>query len=169
MIRYTLHCAKDHDFESWFANSAAFDKQKKRGLVTCPVCGSPKVEKAIMAPRLARTDAVIAEPPQLPPSPATPPSAIPGPTPPVAPGKAPVAMMSPQERELRQKLKELRDHVTKHANYVGGRFPEEARKMHYGEIEHRSIYGEASPDDAKALHEEGIEFHPLPILPDEFN
>jgi hypothetical protein len=170
MIRYTLNCAKGHDFESWFQNSVAFDKQKKRGLVTCPVCGSAKVEKAIMAPRLARADAVAAEPPQ-PPSPAapTPPNALPGPMAPVAPGKAAVAMMSPQERELRQKLKELRDHVTKHANYVGAQFPEEARKMHYGEIEHRSIYGEASPDDAKALHEEGIEFHPLPILPDEFN
>ena len=170
MIRYTLNCAKGHDFESWFQNSGAFDKQKKRGLVTCPVCGSAKVEKAIMAPRLARADAVAAEPPQ-PPSPAapTPPNALPGPMAPVASGKAAVAMMSPQERELRQKLKELRDHVTKHANYVGAQFPEEARKMHYGEIEHRSIYGEASPDDAKALHEEGIEFHPLPILPDEFN
>lgn len=167
MIRYTLHCAKDHDFESWFANSAAFDKQKKRGLVTCPVCGSPKVEKAIMAPRLARTAVVAAEPPQAPPP--EPPSAAVGPMPAPAAGKAPVAMMSPPERELRQKLKELRDHVTKHANYVGGKFPEEARKMHYGEIEHRSIYGEASAEDAKALHEEGIEFHPLPILPDEFN
>jgi hypothetical protein len=123
-----------------------------------------------MAPRRARADAVAAEPPQ-PPSPAapTPPNALPGPMAPVAPGKAAVAMMSPQERELRQKLKELRDHVTKHANYVGAQFAEEARKMHYGEIEHRSIYGEASPDDANALHEEAIEFHPLPILPDEFN
>jgi hypothetical protein len=78
-------------------------------------------------------------------------------------------MTPPQERELRQKLKELRDHVTKNAQYVGQRFPEEARKMHYGEIEHRSIYGEASPDDAKALHDEGIEFHPLPVLPDDHN
>ncbi|HVU43718.1 MAG TPA: DUF1178 family protein [Xanthobacteraceae bacterium] len=170
MIRYTLHCAKGHDFESWFANSAAFDKQNKRGLVACPVCGSAKVEKAIMAPRLGRADAVAAELPQLPSPPAPmPPAATGGSMPPVAPGKAPVAMMSSQERELRQKLKELRDHVTKHANYVGPQFPEEARKMHYGEIEHRSIYGEASPEDAKALHEEGIEFHPLPILPDEFN
>ena len=83
--------------------------------------------------------------------------------------KAPVAMMSPQERELRTKLKELRDHLTKNADNVGPKFPEEARKMHYGEIEHRSIYGEASPDEAKALAEEGIEFHPLPILPDERN
>ncbi len=171
MIRYTLHCAKGHDFESWFANSAAFDKQKKRGLVSCPVCGSAKVEKAIMAPRLGRTDAADIEPPQLPApvSPSPPPNVAPGPMPQIATGKTAVAMMSPQERELRQKLKELRDHVTKNANYVGARFPEEARKMHYGEIEHRSIYGEASPDDAKELHEEGIEFHPLPILPDEYN
>src|SRR5208282_5263241 len=95
------------------------------------------------------------------------------PAPPAAPApavtKTPVAIMSSQERELRQKLKELRDHVTKNANYVGPKFPEEARKIHYGETEHRSIYGEASPDEAKALFEEGIEFHPLPILPDDQN
>jgi hypothetical protein len=172
MILYDLNCAKGHVFESWFQNSAAFDKQKKRGLVACPVCGSTKVEKAIMAPRLARADAgalakaaeAVEPKPQLPaPAPAMPPM------PPVAAGKANVAMTSPQERELRQKLKELRDHVTKNASYVGTRFPEEARKMHYGEIEHRSIYGEASPEEAKALDEEGIEFHPLPILPDDHN
>src|SRR5262249_58084557 len=86
----------------------------------------------------------------------------------------PVAMMSPQmispqEHELRQKLKELREHLTKNSDYVGKKFPEEARKMHYGEIDHRSIYGEASVKDAKELHEEGIEFHPLPVLPDERN
>jgi hypothetical protein len=78
-------------------------------------------------------------------------------------------MISPQERELRSKLKELRDHLTKNADNVGAKFPEQARKMHYGEMEHRSIYGEATPDDAKALAEEGIEFHPLPILPDDRN
>ena len=81
----------------------------------------------------------------------------------------PVAMISPQEREFRKKLKELRDHLTSNADNVGKKFPEVARKMHYGEIEHRSIYGEASPRDAKELHEEGIEFHPLPVLPDERN
>jgi hypothetical protein len=96
------------------------------------------------------------------PAPVAPPS-------PAATAKAAVAMMSGAERELRQKLKELRDHVTKNASYVGSRFPEEARKIHYGETEHRSIYGEASPEEAKELHDEGIEFHPLPILPDEFN
>jgi len=172
MIRYALNCADGHVFESWFQNSAAFDKQRKRGLVTCPICGSPKVEKAIMAPRLARTDVAETTPPAPPIPPAAPQPNLPVPIPPMLPappGKSPVAIMSPQERELRHKLKELRDHVTKNANYVGPRFPEEARKMHYGEIEHRSIYGEASPEDAKALHEEGIEFHPLPILPDDHN
>jgi len=82
---------------------------------------------------------------------------------------APVAMLSPQEHELRTKLKELREHLTQNSDYVGQKFPEQARKMHYGEIEHRSIYGEASPDDAKALAEEGIEFHPLPVLPEDRN
>ena len=169
MIRYTLNCEHGHTFESWFQNSAAYDKQAKRALVTCPVCGSAKVEKAIMAPRLACAEAAApaeALPMPLPAMPAS----LPAPQPPLpAPGKTPVAIMSPQERELRKKLKELREHVTKNADYVGPRFPEQARKIHYGEVEHRSIYGEASPDEAKALHEEGIEFHPLPILPDEFN
>src|SRR5260370_20893036 len=76
--------------------------------------------------------------------------------------KTPVAMVSPQERELRKKLKELREHLTRNADYVGPKFPEEARKMHYGEVDHRSIYGEASPYEARKLHEEGVEFHPLP-------
>src|SRR6478752_1769387 len=86
-----------------------------------------------------------------------------------SPDTSPVAMISPQEHEFRKKLKELRDHLTANADNVGKKFPEEARKMHYGEIEHRSIYGEASPQDAKDLHEEGIEFHPLPVLPDDRN
>ena len=86
-----------------------------------------------------------------------------------APEKTPVAMISPQEQEFRTKLKELRAHLTKNADHVGAKFPEEARKMHYGETEHRSIYGEASPQEAKDLADEGIEFHPLPILPDERN
>ena len=167
MIRYALNCDQGHTFESWFANSAAYDKQAKRGLVACPICGSAKVEKAIMAPNLAARvgDSGTADP--RPPAPPAPPLQ-PAPTPPIPP-KTPVAMMSTAERELRHKLKELRDHITKNAHYVGPRFPEEARKIHYGETEHRSIYGEASPEEAKQLHEEGIEFHPLPILPDDKN
>ncbi len=160
MIRYNLVCDKRHEFESWFQDSAAYDKQAKRGLVSCPLCASAKVEKAIMAPRLARKDKstsldVAAGPP---------PAAAPAPA-----VNAPVAMMSPQEKEFRAKLQELRDHLVANADNVGKKFPEVARKMHYGEIEHRSIYGEASPEDAKELHEEGIEFHPLPVLPDERN
>jgi hypothetical protein len=160
MIHYALICEQGHNFESWFQDSAAFDKQAKRGLVTCPHCGSAKVEKAIMAPRLAssRKRHASAEAP-VPAAPA----------PEKAQEKATVAMISPQEHEFRAKLKELREHLTKNADNVGPKFPEEARKMHYGEIEHRSIYGEASPKDAKDLAEEGIEFHPLPILPDERN
>jgi hypothetical protein len=163
VIRYALICEKGHEFESWFQSSEAYDKQAKRSLVTCPSCGSPKVEKALMAPRLKRTDKTSsrAEPAQVEES------ARPETT--AAAEKTPVAIMSDQEREFRSKLKELRAHLTKNADYVGQKFPEEARKMHYGEIEHRSIYGEASADDAKALNEEGIEFHPLPVLPDERN
>jgi hypothetical protein len=157
VILYNLVCDRRHEFESWFPNSSAYDKQARRGLVSCPVCGSAKVEKAIMAPRLARKDkstsvAFAAEAAAAPEEPA-----------------APVAMISPQEQEFRAKLKELRNHLTANADNVGKKFPEEARKMHYGEIEHRSIYGEATPQDAKELHEEGIEFHPLPSLPEERN
>jgi hypothetical protein len=166
MIRYTLVCDKRHEFESWFANSAAYDKQAKRGLVTCPLCGSAKVEKAMMTPRLARADMPSPRKQSpAPPLPASPREAAPAAT----PAPTPVAMISPQEQEFRQKLRELRDHLVKNAENVGPRFPEEARKMHYGEAEHRSIYGIASPEDAKELHEEGIEFSPLPMLPDERN
>jgi hypothetical protein len=158
VIRYNLVCDRRHEFESWFQDSAAYDKQARRGLVSCPQCGSAKVEKAIMAPRLARKDKST---PIVAPVEQTAPAAAATP--------APVAMISPQEKEFRAKLKELRDHLTANADNVGKKFPEEARKMHYGETEHRSIYGEATPQDAKELHEEGIEFHPLPVLPDDRN
>jgi len=161
MIRYTLVCDKRHEFESWFTNSVAFDKQAKRGLVTCPMCGSAKVEKALMTPRLARADKPSNQ--QTTTADAAPADAAPA----TAKSPTPVAMISPREHEFRQKLRELRDHLVKNAENVGSRFPEEARKMHYGEAEHRSIYGVASPKDAKALHDEGIEFSPLPVLPDE--
>ena len=160
MIRYALICQQGHQFESWFQDSTAYDKQAKRGLVSCPHCGSAKVEKAIMAPRLSSTSRKRGKPIEAP-------ETAPETTTAAAP--APVAMISPQEQEIRAKLKELRDHLTKNADNVGAKFPEEARKMHYGEIEHRSIYGVASPEEAKELSEEGIEFHPLPSLPDERN
>jgi hypothetical protein len=153
MIKYALVCERKHNFDVWFSDSADYDKQRKRGLVTCPACNSKKIEKAIMAPALGRGAKRRGAP-----TPAELPSA-----------PEPVAMISPQEQEFRAKLKELRDHLTRNADNVGSKFPEEARKMHYGEIEHRSIYGEASPQEAKELRDEGIEFHPLPVLPDERN
>ena len=173
MIRYALVCEKHHEFESWFANSAAYDKQVKRGLVTCPTCGSAKVEKALMVPRLARSDVSShreerheksQEANRGPPAQQSATAA-----PDAAANPAPVAMMTPQEQELRRKLRELRDHLVKNAENVGPRFSEEARRMHYGETEHRSIYGVASAKDAEALLEEGIAFSALPVLPDDRN
>lgn len=153
MIRYALRCARGHEFESWFKSSAAYDSQRKRGLVACPACNSTKVEKAIMAPRVAaRGKTSATEPPPQPAGdPATP------------------LMMAPQERELAAKLKELRDHVLKTADNVGRKFPDEARKMHYGDIEHRAIYGEATTEEARALIDEGVEVAPLPVFPDDRN
>jgi hypothetical protein len=164
MIRYSLVCDRQHSFDAWFNSSSDYDRQARRRLVTCPACGSARVEKALMAPSIShagrpagRREAapnILANEPAPSPAPET---------------NEPVAMLSPQEREVRAKLKELREHLTKNADNVGKKFPEEARQMHYGEIEHRSIYGEASPQDAKDLHDEGIEFYPLPVLPDERN
>ena len=155
MIRYNLRCERGHAFESWFQSSSAYESQEKRKLVNCPACGSAKVERAIMAPQIVSKkgrDVVV------PPSP-TPEAAAPASTP----------LMMAQERELRAKLKELRDHIVKNADNVGERFPNEARKMHYGDVEHRPIYGEATPDEAKALIDEGVEVMPLPVLPDDRN
>jgi hypothetical protein len=162
MIRYSLRCERDHTFESWFQDSSAYDSQVKRKLVSCPVCDSVKVEKAIMAPRIVGKKGRERTEPQLesaaPPAPAETPAAA-----------APTPLVMAQERELRAKLKELRDHIVKNADNVGERFPNEARAMHYGDKEHRPIYGEASPDEAKALVDEGIDVSPLPVLPEDRN
>ena len=156
MIRYNLRCAKGHSFESWFQSSAAYESQEKRKLVSCPACGSVKVERAIMAPQIVSKkgrDAAMPAPSEA----AT------------AETAAPTPLLMAQELELRAKIKELRDHIVKNADNVGERFPNEARKMHYGDIEHRPIYGEASPEEARSLIEEGVEVSPLPVLPDDRN
>ncbi len=156
MIHYSLRCDRGHEFESWFQSSSAYEQQEKRKLVNCPACGSAKVERAIMAPQIVSKKGRE--------------SAAPAPaasTDVTAPASTPLMMA--QERELRAKLKELRDHIVKNADNVGERFPNEARKMHYGDIEHRPIYGEASPDEARALIEEGVEVSPLPVLPEDRN
>ena len=161
MIRYNLRCERGHAFESWFQSSSAYDQQRKRKLVDCPSCGSTEIEKAIMAPQILRPSKrrdAAAEPAPQP---------VASETPAAAPART--VLMMPAERELRAKLKELRDHVVKHADNVGDRFPNEARKMHYGDIDHRPIYGEASPEEARALIDEGVEVSPLPVLPEDRN
>ncbi len=142
MIRYALTCPEGHDFEAWFAGSAAFDAQRAKGVVLCPLCGSAEVDKALMAPSVAtarKKDSVR------------------------------LAANMPEQQETISMLRKLREHLTENADYVGPRFAEEARRIHYNEAEKRGIYGEASRDDARALAEEGVEFHPLPILPEERN
>jgi hypothetical protein len=160
MIRYALRCGQDHTFESWFQDSAAYDAQVRRKLVTCPVCNSTEIEKAIMAPRIASRKGRAKETPAPP---------VPAAAATETPAAESMPLLMAQERELRAKLKELRDHIVKNADNVGERFPNEARKMHYGEIEHRPIYGEASNDEARALIEEGVEVSPLPVLPEDRN
>lgn len=159
MIKYSLRCERNHAFESWFQNSSAYDSQVRRKLVTCPVCGSAKVDKAIMAPRIASKKGRAVAAPEPAPS-----------TEVAQPAQgAPTPLLMAQERELRAKLKELRDHIVKNADNVGERFPNEARAMHYGDKEHRPIYGEASPEEARSLIEEGIEVAPIPVLPEDRN
>jgi len=160
MIRYQLRCEHGHAFDSWFQSSSAYESQEKRRLVNCPACGSAKVERAIMAPQIVSKKGRDIAAPE--------PAAAAAPATDVA-APASTPLMMAQERELRAKLKELRDHIVKNADNVGERFPNEARKMHYGDIEHRPIYGEASPDEARALIEEGVEVSPLPVLPEDRN
>jgi hypothetical protein len=154
MIRYALRCECGHTFESWFQSSQAYESQHKRHLVTCPACDSAKVEKAIMAPRLASKSKKTA------PEPAATPDA-PAATSPLA--------MAPEAQELVTKLRELREHVEKNAENVGRQFPREARRIHYGDSEHRAIYGQATAEETRSLLEEGVEVIPLPLLPDERN
>lgn len=148
MIRYGFICEAGHAFESWFRDSALCDSQMVARELACPHCGSAKVEKAIMAPSIGQAGRE-SEPP--------------------APLRQPVALLSEREQEARRLLRELREHVTKNADYVGEKFPDMARQMHREEIEHRSIYGEAKPDEVRELIEEGVEVQPLPVLPDERN
>ncbi|AWN36357.1 DUF1178 family protein [Methylobacterium radiodurans] len=150
MIRYALVCEAGHEFESWFPSSDSYDDQAARGLVACPVCDTTKVGKALMAPRLARTD-------QLP-------APVPQPT-----STATVPLISEPERQVRAMLRAFRAHVVANSEAVGPRFAEEARKIHYGESEERSIHGQASPEEARALIEEGISVAALPIVPDDRN
>ncbi|HXZ01970.1 MAG TPA: DUF1178 family protein [Stellaceae bacterium] len=135
MILFKLRCAAEHEFEAWFRDGATYERQAQRGLIACPDCASNIVEKAPMAPRLARSAA--ASEPKAPPSP----------------------------DQLRRTLQQLRRQVETHCDYVGNRFAEEARRIHSGESEARSIYGEASEAEARALADDGIEVARIPWVP----
>jgi hypothetical protein len=157
MIRFALRCDQGHGFESWFRDNAAFADQASAGLVTCPHCGSARVEKSIMAPHVARSDK---DRPALP--------ALPAAAPAGGDGVA-MTMLDPADMALRALLRQFRRHVEAHADNVGSRFAEEAVLMHHGEIEQRPIYGSASVEDARMLIEEGIDVMPLPLAPDDRN
>jgi len=152
VIRYNLICDKRHEFESWFASSSAYDKQAKRGLVACPMCGSTKVDKAIMAPRLGRSDKAIDVP--APPAAPTPPAPAPQ-------GAEPVAMISPQERELRTKLKELRDHLTKNAENVGRHVIKSKRR---GRLIRTAVTPNINRDDPEVCREMRDLIHPQIVV-----
>jgi hypothetical protein len=146
MIRYALTCNAGHGFDGWFRSSQDYDTQSERGLLSCPVCGSGKVEKALMAPAVSTQEGNPAE--------RTPTEAV---------------LLSEKEARLREMIRKVREEVTKHAENVGPRFAEVARQMHEGEVERSSIYGVASNDEVRSLTEDGVEFHPLPVLPEEGN
>jgi hypothetical protein len=142
VIRFSLSCIEGHKFEGWFASSEAFETQKAGGMTRCPVCGTGSVDKALMAPMVStsrKKDAMR------------------------------VAAHVPEEPDAAAVLRKIRKHLTENAAYVGDKFAEEARRIHYDEAEKRGIYGEATSDEVRSLLDEGIEFHPLPVLPEDHN
>ena len=141
MIHYSLVCDKSHKFDGWFSNAAAYDAQKRRGLVTCPICLTTNVDKALMAPSVNRAGSE----------------------------KVALSIGHPQHQQLRDAMMALRNKVTSEADYVGDKFAEEARKIHFKEVDSRGIYGEATREEVAALAEEGVDFMPLPNLPEEHN
>ena len=153
-----------HEFESWFQNGDAFDTLVKRGQVTCPGCGSRHVEKALMAPSVKTTKGKRrqVEAPEFTGQPniALPAQAVTSPT---------LATLTPEQRAFVDTMRKAREHVLATSENVGKKFVEEARKMHYEEAETRSIHGEASIEEAKALSDEGIDIFPIPVLPDDRN
>ena len=141
MIHYSLVCDKSHKFDGWFASAAAYDSQKSRGLVTCPICLTSTVDKALMAPAISRAGSE----------------------------KVSLSIGHPQHAQLRDAMLALRNKVTSEADYVGDKFAEEARKIHFKEVDPHGIYGEATREEAAALVEDGIDFMPLPSLPEGQN
>jgi hypothetical protein len=157
MILYRLRCSKGHEFESWFKDSKSYERQEKKSLIGCAVCGDAKVERAIMAPRIGKADKQAALQEQPPPAQS--------PQVPIPEQRQMAALAQRMPKELRDALLKVRAEVEKNCEHVGDKFAEEARKIHYGESDKRGIYGETSDDEATALAEEGIEFGRLPWIP----
>ena len=141
MIRFSLICDNAHEFEGWFRSNDDFDTQTKRGFVDCPTCGSHKVGKALMAPAVStgRKQEKVA----------------------LAMGEA--------QKEAMAQLKAMAEKIRENADYVGDKFAEEARKIHFGETDPRGIYGEATLEEAKSLADDGVSFMPVPVFPEDRN
>ena len=171
MILYRLRCSAGHEFESWFKDSKTYERQEKKSLIGCAICGDFKVERAIMAPRLSKgskakpVEAAPAAAPTPAPSAQHPSAEHPSAEHPSAEQQQMAALARHMPKELREALLKVREHVEKNCEHVGNKFAEEARKIHYGESDKRGIYGETSEDEAEALAEEGIEFGRLPWVP----
>jgi hypothetical protein len=141
VIHYALVCEKAHKLEAWFRNADAYEDQHRRGIVTCPICSSVSVDKAPMAPSVSRSGG----------------------------DKVSLAIGHPEHAEIREALRALRQKVVSEADYVGDKFAEEARRIHFKDVEARGIYGEATRDEVASLLEDGVDFMPLPSLPEEHN
>jgi hypothetical protein len=145
MIVYELRCSVGHGFEAWFRNSDAYDQQHAAHQIACPICGTDDVSKAPMAPRIAKSRAAV--PVQN------------------TPAQQQQGQFSPEQmRMVMTKIAELNKHIADTCDYVGKNFAEEARKIHYGEVEHREIYGEATPTETEELREEGIAVASVPWI-----
>jgi len=159
MILYRLRCAKGHEFDSWFKDSKSYERQEKKSLIGCAVCGEPKVERALMAPRLGTGGKRVEV--EMPAADAP----APAPAPSSEQQQQMAALAKHMPKELREALLKVRAEVEKNCEHVGDKFAEEARKIHYGESDKRGIYGQTSEEEAEALAEEGIEFGRMPWIP----
>ena len=150
MIVFDLKCGKDHVFEAYFADSATYESQVEAGEIACPLCGDETIAKAPMAPNIAVNNKARGEP-------------APAPTPAKAPARQPPS--PPEMARAVATLRRMRAHIEQNFDHVGTRFPEEARKIHHGEVERRNIYGDATREEVGALADEGIEIGEIPWVP----
>lgn len=167
MLKYQLNCEAGHSFEGWFSSSQAFDEQVSKELVSCPICGSLSVRRALMAPNL--NSPKQRKEPQVSPAKEVTSSNAPVPQ---ASADNPLANLSPKDQAAvmgaaMSALRDMHKKVKTDFTNVGQKFAEEARKMHYGEADAKPIYGTTTPEEREELSDEGIVFHELPDLPPE--